>query len=96
MARKPYPSGVTDEEWDAVYQQSQRWLAAGVFEAMTQDVRRILRVLTWRHEEPTRRPKDLDRDRNVRRPRCIRWEISDGGDTKRSPQVLCRSSPKRP
>ena len=101
MARKPYPSDVTDEEWDfvapyltlmsedapqrqhglrevfnamrwvvrtgtpwrympndlppweAVYQQSQRWLAAGVFEAMTQDLRHILRVLAGRHEEPT-------------------------------------------
>jgi transposase len=101
MARKPYPSDVTDEEWafvapyltlmtedapqrehglrdvfdamrwlvrtgspwrymphdlppwQAVYQQAQRWLAAGVFEAMTQDLRRILRVLAGRHEEPT-------------------------------------------
>jgi len=101
MARKPYPSDVTDEEWDfvlpyltlmtedapqrehdlrevfnamrwivrtgspwrympndlprwdAVYQQSQRWLASGVFEAMTQDLRRILRVLEGRHEEPS-------------------------------------------
>ncbi len=101
MARKPYPSDVTDEEWEfvasyltlmtedapqrghdlrevfdgmrwivrtgspwrympndlppweAVYQQSQRWLAAGVFEAMTGDLRRILRVLEGRHEEPT-------------------------------------------
>ena len=101
MARKPYPSDVTDEEWDfvapyltlmkpdapqrehdlrevfnamrwivrtgspwrympndlppweAVYQQSQRWVAAGVFEAMTQDLRRILRVLEGRHEEPS-------------------------------------------
>ena len=101
MARKPYPSDVTDEEWDfvapyltllkedapqrehdlrevfnamrwivrtgspwrylpndlppweAVYQQSQRWLASGVFEAMTQDLRRILRVLEGRAEEPS-------------------------------------------
>src|SRR4030095_13965861 len=101
MARKPYPSDVSDEEWEfvtpyltlmsedapqrehdlrevfngmrwivrtgspwrympndlppwqAVYQQSQRWLAAGVFEAMTQDLRRILRTLEGRHEEPT-------------------------------------------
>ena len=101
MARKPYPSDVTDEEWDfvatyltlmtedapqrehdlrevfnamrwvvrtgspwrylphdlppwpIVYQQSQRWLAAGVFEAMTQDLRRILRSLEGRHEEPS-------------------------------------------
>jgi len=101
MARKPYPSDFTDEEWEfvlpyltlmsqearqrehdlrevfngmrwivrtgspwrympndlppweAVYQQSQRWLASGVFEAMTQDLRRILRVLEGRQEEPS-------------------------------------------
>lgn len=101
MARKPYPSDVSDEEWDfvapyltlmkadapqrehdlrevfdamrwivrtgspwrympndlppwqAVYQQSQRWLASAVFEAMTQDLRRILRLLEGRHEEPS-------------------------------------------
>src|SRR5687768_9176815 len=101
MARKPYPSDVTDEEWDfvapyltlmtpdapqrahdlrevfnamrwvvrtgspwrylpndlppweAVYQQSQRWLAAGVVEAINQDLRRVLRALDGRHEEPT-------------------------------------------
>ena len=101
MARKPYPSDVTDEEWDfvapyltlmtedapqrehdlrevfngmryvvrgggawrmmpndlppwsAVYQQAQRWISAGVFEAVAQDLRRILRLLEGRHEEPT-------------------------------------------
>lgn len=101
MARKPYPSDVTDEEWafvapyltlmredapqrehalrevfnglryfvrgglawrmlpndlppwDLVYGQTRRWMAAGVFEAMTQDLRRILRVLEGRGEEPT-------------------------------------------
>jgi transposase len=101
MARKPYPSDVTDEEWDfvapyltlmkedapqrehdlrevfngmryvvrageawrmmpndlppwaVVYQQAQRWIAAGVFEAMTQDLRRILRALEGRAEEPS-------------------------------------------
>jgi transposase len=101
MARKPYPSDVTDEEWDfvapyltlmtqdapqrahdlrevfngmryvvrggqawrmmpndlppwsVVYQQAQRWIAAGVFAAMTQDLRRILRLLEGRREEPS-------------------------------------------
>ena len=101
MARKPYPSDVTDEEWafaapyltlmredapqrehglrevfngmryvvrageawrmmphdlppwSAVYQQARRWLAAGAFEAMTQDLRRVLRVPDGRHEGPT-------------------------------------------
>jgi len=101
MARKPYPSDVTDEEWafvapyltlmredvpqrehtlrevfnglryfvrggqawrmlpndlppwDVVYGQTRRWMDAGVFDAMTQDLRRILRVLGGRHAEPT-------------------------------------------
>ena len=101
MARKSYPSDVTDEEWEfvasyltlmsedapqrehdlrdvfdamrwivrtgspwrymphdlppweIVYQQCQRWLAAGVFQAITQDLRRILRSLEDRPEEPS-------------------------------------------
>jgi transposase len=39
--------------WDIVYGQTRRWTAAGVFEAMTQDLRRLLRVLSGRHEEPS-------------------------------------------
>jgi transposase len=101
MARKPYPSDVTDEEWafvapyltlmredapqrghplrevfnglryfvrggqawrmlpndlppwDLVYGQTRRWMDAGAFDAITQDLRRILRVLEGRAEEPT-------------------------------------------
>ncbi|MBU6528296.1 IS5 family transposase [Methylocystis sp. MJC1] len=39
--------------WSAVYQQSQRWLAAGVFEELAQDLRALLRVASGRAEEPT-------------------------------------------
>jgi transposase len=39
--------------WQTVYQQAQRWLASGVFEAMTQDLRRVLRILEGRPEEPS-------------------------------------------
>jgi transposase len=101
MARKPYPSDVTDEEWDfvapyltlmtedapqrehdlrevfngmryvvrggqawrmmpndlppwsAVYQQAQRWIAAGVFEAVAHDLRMILRLVAGREAQPT-------------------------------------------
>jgi len=98
--RKPYPSGVTDEEWHfvapylalvredapqrrhdlreafnalrylvktgvpwrflptnfppwaAVYQQTRRWLAAGVFEAMAHDLRMLLREAADRLPRP--------------------------------------------
>src|ERR687884_257317 len=30
--------------WAAVYQQTQRWIAAGVFEAMVHDLRAVLRL----------------------------------------------------
>lgn len=39
--------------WPAVYQQTQRWLAAGCFEAMVQDLRVVLRVAAGRAPEPT-------------------------------------------
>lgn len=101
MARKPYPSDVTDDEWsfvapyltliredapqrehdlcevfnglrwvvrtgspwrympndlppwEAVYQQSHRWIAAGVFESMAHDLRMLLRVLGGREPNPS-------------------------------------------
>src|SRR5512145_639341 len=39
--------------WTAVYQQSQRWQRAGVFEAMVQDLRALLRLAAGRQEQPT-------------------------------------------
>ncbi|HZY64778.1 MAG TPA: IS5 family transposase [Rubrobacteraceae bacterium] len=39
--------------WEAVYQQTQRWLAAGVFEQMVHDLREILRLAQGRAPEPT-------------------------------------------
>jgi transposase len=101
MARKPYPSDVTDDEWafvvsyltlmredapqrehdlrdvfnalrwmvragspwrymandlppwDAVYQQTQRWIKAGVFEAIVHDLRELLRMATGRTPDPS-------------------------------------------
>jgi transposase len=101
MARKPYPSDVTDDEWsfvvpyltlmredapqrehslreifnglrwiirtgspwrympndlppwEMVYQQSQRWLKAGVFEALVQDLRELLRMCQGRAPDPS-------------------------------------------
>lgn len=39
--------------WHTVYQQTQRWVKAGVFEAMVNDLRAILRMAQGRNAEPT-------------------------------------------
>ena len=39
--------------WYTVYQQARRWLAAGVFEAIVHDLRRLLREVEGRAPEPT-------------------------------------------
>ncbi len=39
--------------WEAVYQQSQRWIKAGVFEAMVADLREILRLTTGEKAKPS-------------------------------------------
>ncbi len=39
--------------WEAVYQQTRRWIAAGVFEAMVHDLRALLRLGEGRDKEPT-------------------------------------------
>ena len=39
--------------WPAVYQQTQRWIAAGCFEALVHDLRAILRLVDGRAPQPT-------------------------------------------
>lgn len=39
--------------WEAVYQQTQRWLKAGVFEAIVNDLRQLLRVAAGRKAQPS-------------------------------------------
>ena len=39
--------------WSAVYQQTQRWLKAGCFEAMAHDLRAILRLVQDRNPDPS-------------------------------------------
>ncbi len=39
--------------WEAVYQQTQRWIAAGVFEAMVHDLRAVLRLSSGRAPDPS-------------------------------------------
>lgn len=39
--------------WPVVYQQTQRWLAAGCFEAMVHDLRALLRLAAGRNAQPS-------------------------------------------
>jgi transposase len=39
--------------WEAVYQQTRRWIAAGVFEAMVHDLRALLRLASGRAPDPS-------------------------------------------
>jgi transposase len=39
--------------WYTVYQQSQRWLKAGVFETIVHDLRTVLRLVAGRTAEPS-------------------------------------------
>jgi transposase len=39
--------------WEVVYQQTQRWLRAGVFEAIVHDLRELLRAAAGRKPQPT-------------------------------------------
>ncbi len=39
--------------WELVYQQTQRWIAAGCFEALVHDLRALLRVAEGRDAQPT-------------------------------------------
>jgi len=39
--------------WEAVYQQTKRWMIAGVFEQMTHDLRALLRLAQGRNENPS-------------------------------------------
>jgi transposase len=39
--------------WEATYQQTQRWMAAGVFEAIVHDLRMILRLAEGRTAQPS-------------------------------------------
>jgi transposase len=39
--------------WEVVYQQTQRWIKAGVFEAITHDLRLVLRLVQGRKADPS-------------------------------------------
>jgi transposase len=59
--------------WHTVYQQTQRWLAAGVFEAMVHDLRRLLRVTAGKNAEPSAAILDGCTLQSTAEPRRLGW-----------------------
>ena len=74
--------------WEAVYQQTRRWIAAGVFEAMVHDLlREVLRLAQGRAPEPSLGPSSRA-PRCAPRPRAVRARGGyDGAKRKKGSKV---------
>ncbi len=70
--------------WEAVYQQTQRWIAAGVFEAMVHDLREVLRLAQGRAPEPSAAASTAARC--APRPRAVHAEATMGRSARRAPR----------
>jgi len=60
--------------WTVVYQQTQRWIRAGVFEIVVDDLRTLLRTFSGRNIKPT--AVILDCHRQLKIPHFASLEIS--------------------
>lgn len=69
--------------WAAVYQQAQRWLAAGSFEALAADLRAVLRLAAGRKAEPS--AAIIAAGRCDPRPRAARGRDTTGPSARRAP-----------
>ena len=74
--------------WTAVQQQTQRWLRAGCFESMAEDLRLLLRLQAGRPTHPARRSWTVARS-NPRR-RAERAPGSTGTRNARAPRSMPR------
>lgn len=73
--------------WSAVYQQSRRWLAAGVFEALAQELSALLRIASGLAAEPTAAIIDSRTLRST--PESGPRAGYDGAKRKRGPKCTC-------
>ena len=71
--------------WEAVYQQTQRWLAAGVFKAIVHDLRVLLRLAEGGNQQPTAAILDSRTLRSS--PECGHRAGYDGAKRKRGSKV---------
>jgi transposase len=71
--------------WEAVWQQTQRWLKARVFDAIVHDLRMLLRVADGRKEQPS--ATILDRRTLPSSPESGHRAGDDGAKRKRGSQV---------
>ena len=76
--------------WEAVYQQTQRWIRAGVFEEMVHDLRVLLRLSKERASEPT--AAVLDSARSVPLPRAALGAATTGTRARRDRRYTRRWS----
>jgi transposase len=72
--------------WAAVYQQTQRWLAAGCFEALVDDLRAVLRLAAGRTAEPSAAIIDSRTLRST--PESGERAGYDGGKRKKGSKLL--------
>jgi transposase len=82
VARRALPNDLPP--WDAVYEQAKRWLTAGCFEMLAQDLLAVLRLTAGRKEDPT--AAVLDRLNVVHR--SIRFPVQSRRNY-RPTNVLC-------
>jgi transposase len=72
--------------WEAVYQQTQRWLRAGVFEAMVHDLRALLRLASGREPDPRAERSSNSAAHCVRHPRADRGRVTTAPSARRAPR----------
>ncbi len=71
--------------WEAVYQQAQRWLAAGCFEQLADDLRALLRLASGRSLQPSTAILDSRTLRST--PESGEWAGYDGAKRKKGSKV---------
>ena len=78
--------------WAAVYQQMQRWLKAGVFEAIVHEERELLRILKGRNEQPSAVILEASHHA-IHSPKVVTEQVMTGGNGKKVARSIWRSIP---